>query len=169
MSHLVSWNSSSCLLYITHTNKQLQSAWEWGPLHFLGPHPAFALALQLSTSFTWECALVRRKSTQWHFPQCHIYRPLHRAGGTIGQSDTVRPQPRRQSSIVVQEEDRGNNNQSPWLSDFSSSLYCCSIQLGPSSTLPPIGPPQGNYSKDGAHRKKRQSGRIENGTCGSSG
>lgn len=32
------------------------------------------------------------------------------------------PGPSRQSSIVVQEEDRGNNNQSPCLSDFSSCL-----------------------------------------------
>lgn len=32
------------------------------------------------------------------------------------------PRPRGQSSIVVQEEDRANNNQSPWLSDFSSCL-----------------------------------------------
>lgn len=32
------------------------------------------------------------------------------------------PGPRGQSSIVVQEEDSGNNNQSPCLSDFSSCL-----------------------------------------------
>lgn len=77
----------------THSLSPSFSAWELGPLNFLGPHPAFALALQLSTSFTWEWALVWRKSTQWHFPQCHIYRPPHRAGGTISQSDTVRPKP----------------------------------------------------------------------------
>lgn len=84
-----------CCIYMQinkHSHRGL-SAWELGPHGFLGPHPAFALALQLSTSFTWEWALVWRKSTQWHFPQCHIYRPLHRAGGTISQSDTVRPQP----------------------------------------------------------------------------
>lgn len=74
------------------TNTHTLSAWESGPLDFLGPHPAFAAALQSSTSFTWEWALVWRKSTQWHFPQCHIYKPPHRAGGTISQSDTVRPQ-----------------------------------------------------------------------------
>lgn len=67
-------------------------AWVLVPLaHFLGPHLAFTLALQLSTSFTWEWALVWRKSTQWHFPQCHIYRPPHRARETISQSDTVSP------------------------------------------------------------------------------
>lgn len=38
----------------THTLSQRLAAWELGPLNFLGPHPAFALALQLSTSFTWE-------------------------------------------------------------------------------------------------------------------
>lgn len=38
----------------THSLSPRFSAWELGPLDFLGPHPAFALALQLSTSFTWE-------------------------------------------------------------------------------------------------------------------
>lgn len=33
---------------------QSLAAWESGPLNFLGPHPAFEFALQLSTSFTWE-------------------------------------------------------------------------------------------------------------------
>lgn len=36
------------------TNTHTLSAWESGPLDFLGPHPAFAAALQSSTSFTWE-------------------------------------------------------------------------------------------------------------------
>lgn len=50
------------------------------------------------------------------------------------------PSPRGQSSIVVQEEDRGNNNQSPWLSDFSSCLLLLfSIQSGPTTTTSSLG------------------------------
>lgn len=113
------------ITFITLSHCDL-SAWESGSLQLPGAPPDFLASFSgssLSTSFTWEWAPVWRKSTQWHFPQCHIYRPPRRARGTISQSDTVRaPGPRWQSSIVVQEEDRGNNNQSRGLSDFSSCL-----------------------------------------------
>lgn len=52
------------------------------------------------------------------------------------------PSPRGQSSIVVQEEDRGNNNQSPWLSDFSSCLLLLfSIQSRLNTSTSSLGTP----------------------------
>ena len=80
------------------------------------------------------------------------------------------PSPRGQSSIVVQEEDRGNNNQSPWLSDFSSCpLLLLSIQSGSQhNNFLPQGPTRELLERQGDQRetsggawKREKGGRQE--------
>lgn len=66
--------------------------------------------------------------------------------------------PRGQSSIVVQEEDRGNNNQSPWLSDFSSCLLLLfSTQSGPNTSTSSRGTPTKELlERQGDHKDARE-------------
>ena len=70
------------------------------------------------------------------------------------------PSPRGQSSIVVQEEDRGNNNQSPWLSDFSSCLLLlCSIQSGLNASTSSLETPMRELRERQGDQKERSKGR----------
>lgn len=65
------------------------------------------------------------------------------------------PSPRRQSSIVVQEEDRGNNNQSPGLSDFSSCLLLLlAIQSGLSASTSSLRTPMRKLLERQAKKKE---------------
>lgn len=82
------------------------------------------------------------------------------------------PSPRGQSSIVVQEEDRGNNNQSPWLSDFSSCLLLlCSIQSGLNASTSSLGTPMRELREQGdqkersgdAKQREKEGDKIKNG------
>lgn len=76
------------------------------------------------------------------------------------------PSPCGQSSIVVQEEDRGNNNQSPWLSDFASCLLLLfSIQSGLNTSTSSLRTPirellerQGDHRDRSGTVKMRQNG-----------
>lgn len=66
------------------------------------------------------------------------------------------PSPRGQSSIVVQEEDRGNNNQLPWLSDFSSCLlllFC--VQSGLNTSTSSLGTPMRELLERQGDQKER--------------
>ena len=99
------------------TNTPTLSAWESGPLDFLGPHPAFAAAAPLSrgNELLFEGRAHNGTSHNATFTGPHTGPEEQSANQTLSG-----PGPRGQSSIVVQEEDRGNNNQLPYLSDFSS-------------------------------------------------
>lgn len=132
----------------THIHRGL-AAWEWVPLVSWGP--TLALLLHSSSAplsrgnelltggrahngtshnatFTGPCAALQEQS----------------ANQTLSS-----PSPRRQSSIVVQEEDRGNNNQLLWLSDFSSCLLrLFSIQSGLSASTSSHGTPSKGITSD---------------------
>lgn len=72
------------------------------------------------------------------------------------------PSPRGQSSIVVQEEDRGNNNQSPWLSDFSSCLLLLFfIQSGLNASTSSPGTPTRELLERQGDQKERRGAREE--------
>lgn len=113
----------TCLQTHTHTLTEVFAAWEWVPLVSWGPTPALLLhsssaplsrgnelltggrahnGTSHNATFTGPCAELQEQS----------------ANQTLSGHSL-----RGQLSIVVQEEDRGNNNQLLWLSDFSSFSF----------------------------------------------
>lgn len=106
----------TCFKAHMQTNTQRLSAWESGPLDFLGPHPAFAAAAPLSRGNELLSEGRAHNGTSHNA----TFTGPHTAGGTISQSDTVRPRPPWTIINCCPGRRWGNNNQLPRLSDFSS-------------------------------------------------
>lgn len=146
----------------THTLSQSLAAWELGPSTSWGP----TLPLLLRSS----SAPLSRGNELLSGGRAHngtshnaTFTGPHTGPEEQSANQTLSgPGPRGQSSIVVQEEDRGNNNQSPWLSDFSSCLLLLfSIQSRLNTSTSSLGTPIRELLERQGDQKKRKRGWME--------
>ncbi len=89
--------------------------WELGPRASCSP--SLPRRVKQRTSLVWEWDLVRRKSTQWHFPLCHIYRLIHMA------KEQSANQP------LSQNEERDNNQLCPGGKYLFLELYVINLHV----------------------------------------
>lgn len=136
---------ANTLLLRTHTNK-VSLLGNWVPSASWGPTLPLLLRSSSAPLSRGNALLSGGRAHNGTSHNATYTGPYTRPEEQSANQTLSGPSPRRQSSIVVQEEDRGNNNQSPWLSDFSSCpLLLFSIQSGPNTTTSSLRAPQGTY------------------------